>query len=269
MNTPIVCKVGGALLDNIEVLKQWLACIKRIQQYRPVVIVHGGGNGVESLLGQLGLSSEKYNGLRVTPDEHIPYIVGALAGTANKQICSFAYAGDLQPVGLSLFDGDSVVCHELNPKLKAVGQATPHDPSFINNLLQQGLLPIISSIGCDKSGRLLNVNADQAATAVAQLLAADLYLLSDVPAVLDEVKAPISSLSPTVAKILIDSGVIEGGMLVKVKAAQDAADALKKSVVIGAWNEPQALFEHSTNEHTSSFGTAVLPAANHTEETLP
>lgn len=268
MKTPMVCKVGGALLDNPEILKQWLASIKHIQRHRPVIIVHGGGNGVESLLAQLGQKSEKYQGLRVTPDEQMPYIAGALAGTANKQLCAFAYAGGLNAVGLSLFDGDSVTCAELNPALQAVGSAKPNNPALLNSLLEQSFLPVISSIGCDASGRLLNVNADQAATAIAQLLGADLYLLSDVPAVLDEVKRPLKSLPPTIAQILIDSGIIEGGMLVKVKAAQVAANTINKSVFIGAWNEPKALFAHATQQQ-SSFGTAVQPAAQQTEETLP
>ncbi|WP_100642705.1 acetylglutamate kinase [Alteromonas facilis] len=256
---PVVCKVGGALLDKPDCIDALMHAILQIQKIRPVVLVHGGGNGVESLLTQLGHTTEKYQGLRVTPDEQMPIISGALAGTANKRLCADAKKAGLNPVGLSLFDGSSVQCEVMSDKLHAVGQPTPDDPTLLNQLLSSHFFPIISSIGCDHQGRLLNVNADQAATAIAALLSADLYLLSDVDAVLDDQKRSIQQLDNTEAKRLIDNGAIQHGMLVKVLAAQKAATDLSRSVIIGSWTATQPLIAHATQQNSVPFGTEILP----------
>lgn len=257
MDKPVVVKVGGALLENATALQNLLGALQTMQQSRPVVLVHGGGNGVEQLMQQLGLKTEKHQGLRVTPDEHMPIITGALAGTANKAICAAAYALQVNTVGLSLFDGNSVKCEVLSAKLQAVGTPSPDQPQLLQSLLAAKQLPVISSIGCDPSGRLLNVNADQAATAIAQLLNADLYLLSDVPGVLDGDKQLISSLTQVLATQLIQDGVIQAGMLVKVYAAQTAATTLGHGVTIGDWSTPDALVQHASTNNKQNYGTYV------------
>jgi acetylglutamate kinase len=102
-------------------------------------------------------------------------------------------------------------------------------------------IPIICSIGSNEEGRLFNVNADQAATCIASLLYADLYFLSDVSGVLDATKARLAVLSEEEVSQLVKDGVIIDGMEVKVRAAQDAAQILKKPVMIGSWSEVASL----------------------------
>lgn len=251
--SPIVIKVGGALLDDAAAMTRLFLSIKEVQTTRPVVVVHGGGPLVETLMASLGLTSTKIDGLRVTPDEHMPYICGALAGSANKQLCATALASGLTPVGLSLLDGNMVVCEPLADKYGAVGVPSTADSAFLKNVLAQSALPVISSIGSSPQGRLLNVNADQAATVIAELLDAELLLLSNVDGVLDSDKRLISELDAQRIAKYASEGVITDGMKVKVDAALSSADTLNRPVYIASWT---ADINAILNKNT---GTQILP----------
>lgn len=253
---PLVIKVGGAFMQAPKAALQLLDVIGQLQQQRPVVLVHGGGPLVEQLLQALQLTSEKVQGLRVTPAEHMPYITGALAGTANKQLCGLAIRAKLNPVGLCLADGHSVTCQQLDPRLGAVGIARPGSATMLNLLLQAKMLPIISSIGADEQGNLLNVNADQAATVIAQLLQADLMLLSDVLGVLDANKALLNELNAQEIQQLIAQNTITDGMQVKVTAALDAACSLQRPITIASWQAPEQLLGLLEGV---SVGTTIVP----------
>ncbi|SPZ24331.1 Acetylglutamate kinase [Providencia rettgeri] len=179
---PLVIKLGGVLLDSVEALEKLFTAIQTYRQahQRELVIVHGGGCLVDELMQKLQLPVVKKQGLRVTPADQIDIITGALAGTANKTLLAWATKYQLPAVGLSLGDGQSATVTQLNEELGHVGDAKPGDAKLLKLLLGAGYLPIISSIGITPEGELMNVNADQAATAIAQALNADLVLLSDV-----------------------------------------------------------------------------------------
>lgn len=251
--SPIVIKVGGALLEDSAAMSRLFSSIKEVKKSRPVVVVHGGGPLVETLMASLGLSSNKLDGLRVTPDEHMPYICGALAGTANKKLCAAAIATGLSPVGLSLLDGDMVTCEPMAEQYGAVGVPTSANAGFLKSVLAQSSLPIVSSIGSSPQGRLLNINADQAATVIAELLDAELLLLSNVEGVLDGDKQLISELTETHIHTLSQQGVIIDGMKVKVDAAMQSALSLSRAVYIASWS---ADIMDILNKKT---GTRVLP----------
>ncbi|WP_311197315.1 acetylglutamate kinase [Vibrio sp. SS-MA-C1-2] len=240
---PLVIKLGGAVLSNQGVLEQLFSAIKDYQQHssRPLVIVHGGGYLVDDLMNKLSFETVKKQGLRVTPAEHIPYVTGALAGTANKLLQGVAIKSGLLTVGLGLADGGLCQVEQLDPELGSVGKVSPGNSDVLQQLLTTGVLPIISSIGIDSQGELMNVNADQAAVAIAATLDAELVLLSDVQGVLDGNGELIPSLSPNYANELIESGVISDGMLVKVKAAFEASHALGKPIKIATWRYPEKL----------------------------
>lgn len=257
--SPIVIKVGGALLEDSSAMSRLFSSIKEVKKNRPVVLVHGGGPLVETLMASLGLSSNKLDGLRVTPDEHMPYICGALAGTANKQLCAAAIAAGLTPVGLSLLDGNMVTCEPMAEQYGAVGVPASADASFLKNVLAQSTLPIVSSIGSSVQGRLLNINADQAATVIAELLDAELLLLSNVEGVLDGDKQLISELNEQDIHTLSQQGVIVDGMKVKVDAAMQSAHSLTRAVYIASWT---ADIIDILNQKT---GTRVLPTPPHAE----
>lgn len=253
MVKPVVIKVGGALIDDNAAASTLFTFIAQLKTERPVVLVHGGGPLVETLMRDLGLASHKLNGLRVTPDEHMPYICGALAGTANKKLCSVAVATGLNSVGLSLLDGGMLTCTALTEELGAVGTPAIGQPDLLLQLLEGGYTPVISSIGCDNDGRLLNVNADTAATLIAQLLNAELLLLSNVPGVLDANKQRLPSLNSHQIDTLKSQDVIKDGMAVKVDAALEAAQTMSRSVIIASWADELSQILDGQS------GTRILP----------
>lgn len=258
LDNVLIIKLGGALIENDDALS---ALYKGLTNYlqdnsRPIVLVHGGGCLVDDLLNGLGMKSEKKNGLRVTPFDQIPYITGALAGTANKLMLAKAKSVGINAVGLCLTDGSITKVSQLNDELGAVGSATVGDPKLLELLLNAGYMPTISSIGITDDGKLMNVNADQAAVALAISLHADLALLSDVDGILDKSGKLISEMTGEYAAELISDGTITGGMEVKVKAALNAAKQLNKPLSVASWRYPDKLSALLKGE---AIGTRVLP----------
>ena len=242
-NNTLVIKLGGTLLESDEALTALFDGLTQFlnDSHRPLVLVHGGGCLVDDLLKGLGLKSTKKNGLRVTPFEHIPLIAGALAGTANKQMMAKAIAHGIKSVGLCLADGAMCKVTQLDPELGAVGECQPNEASLVQAVLQMGCMPVISSIGITAQGELMNVNADQAATAIAELLSADLVMLSDVSGILDGKGQLIPEMTQAKAEELIAKGVITGGMEVKVRAALHAAATLGRPIAVASWRYPEQL----------------------------
>ncbi|MDX5629688.1 MULTISPECIES: acetylglutamate kinase [unclassified Brenneria] len=240
---PLIIKLGGVLLDSEEALERLFTALVayRQQHQRPLVIVHGGGCLVDDLMKKLSLPVVKKNGLRVTPADQIDVITGALAGSANKTLLSWAKKHAINAVGLCLADGGSTQVTQLDEELGFVGKAAAGSPALLNTLLSAGYLPVISSIGMTDQGELMNVNADQAATALAQTLGADLILLSDVSGILDGKGQRIEEMTAQKAEQLIAQGIITDGMIVKVNAALDAARALGRPVDIASWRHADQL----------------------------
>lgn len=240
---PLVVKLGGAALSCTETLEKLFVAINQYQTaaHRDLVIVHGGGYLVDDLMKALNLKVEKKQGLRVTPKDQINVVAGALAGTANKLLQGEAIKCGINAVGLSLADGGLCQVSQLDPELGNVGNATPGDSTVLQAILAAGAVPIISSIGIDAEGELMNVNADQAAVAVAAALDAELVLLSDVSGVLNGKGKLMPTLDEKSADELIESGVITDGMVVKVKAAFEAANALGRPIQIASWRYPDKL----------------------------
>jgi acetylglutamate kinase len=240
---PLIIKLGGVLLDSEEALERLFTALVNYRQshQRPLVIVHGGGCLVDELMKKLSLPVKKKNGLRVTPADQIDIITGALAGTANKTLLAWAKKHGINGVGLCLGDGDSVTVTRLDEELGHVGRALPGSAKLIDSLLAGGFLPIVSSIGVTAEGELMNVNADQAATALAATLGADLILLSDVSGILDGKGQRIAEMTAAKAEQLIQQGIITDGMVVKVNAALDAARTLGRPVDIASWRHADQL----------------------------
>ncbi|MCL4122284.1 UNVERIFIED_CONTAM: hypothetical protein GTU68_024043 [Idotea baltica] len=255
---PLVIKLGGAVLSSTETLTKLFKTVSNYQQQaqRSLVIVHGGGYLVDELMAKLQLETVKKEGLRVTPKDQIGYITGALAGTANKMLQGQAMRNGVNTMGLSLADGGLCKITQLNPELGNVGLATAGDATILNAVLATQVTPIISSIGITAEGELMNVNADQAAVAVATALDADLVLLSDVAGVLDGEKQLIASLDSEQAELLIQQKVITDGMIVKVRAALEAAQELGRAIEVASWRSPEKLAELFIG---NSIGTQFQP----------
>ncbi len=267
MMNPLIIKLGGVLLDSEEALERLFSALVNYREshQRPLVIVHGGGCVVDELMKGLNLPVKKKNGLRVTPADQIDIITGALAGTANKTLLAWAKKHPIAAVGLFLGDGDSVKVTQLDEELGHVGLAQPGSPKLIISFLENGYLPVVSSIGVTDEGQLMNVNADQAAlpvvssigvtdegqlmnvnadqaaTALAATLGAELSLLSDVSGILDGKGQRIAEMTAAKAEQQIEQGIITDGMIVKVNAALDAARTLGRPVDIASWRHAEQL----------------------------
>ena len=256
-NPVIVLKVGGALLQSASGMAELMSVVaKMMQQGQKVIFVHGGGCLVDEQLEANGKQSIKLEGLRVTPADQIPIVVGALAGTSNKILQAAAIKAGIVGVGMSLADGNVVNAKIKDEKLGLVGEVSPNNPSYLNYLLSQNWLPICSSIAISPTGDMLNVNADQAATALAKLVSGQLVLLSDVPGVLDAKGDLITQLNQQQIAELIEQGVIEKGMKVKVEAALEVAQWMGKAVQVASWKQPQQLIALTNGQ---SVGTQIQP----------
>ncbi|MEZ9593473.1 acetylglutamate kinase [Shewanella sp. 10N.261.52.F9] len=253
----MILKVGGALLQcEMGMARLMDAAATIISQGQPLIMVHGGGCLVDEQLKANGMESEKLDGLRVTPEQHIPIVVGALAGTSNKVLQAAAIKAGITCLGMSLGDADMMTATIKDPQLGLVGEVTPNDASYLNFVLSKGWMPIISSIAISGQGELLNVNADQAATALTQLVSGSLVLLSDVSGVLDGKGQLISSLNRAQVNELTKVGVIEKGMKVKVEAALDVAESMGQAVQIASWRQAQQLIALCQGE---TVGTQIQP----------
>ncbi len=247
---PLVIKVGGAMLDEPG---KHLATINGIVDLHRearsrgsgVVLVHGGGAAVDRHLARLGIVTERIDGIRVTPPDVVEEIVGVLAGRVNTRLLGLLSAAGAQPVGLSLGDGGLCSCRKatrypFDPG--SVGEIVSGDATVLRTLIGGGFLPVISSIGLDELGGFLNVNADDAAAAIARIAhGSELVLLTDVAGVLDAEGAVIPSLDREGIDRLIAEGTISGGMIAKVRGALDAAERAGVPVTIASWKDPMSV----------------------------
>lgn len=243
MMNPLVIKLGGVLLESNDAMIRLFKALLNYQKSnkRHILIIHGAGRLIDNLMNKLSFPIEKKNGLRVTRPEHINFITGALAGTANKILLSWALKYKINAVGLCLSDGKSVNVKKLGEDLGHVGTVKPGSPTFLRLLFQEGILPIVSSIGITEDGLLMNVNADLSAMALAATLSANLILLSDISSILDGKGQRISEINDVQAKKLISQGIITDGMIVKVNAALEASRILNRPVDIASWQNTDKL----------------------------
>ncbi|MDX2115795.1 MAG: acetylglutamate kinase [Planctomycetota bacterium] len=244
---PLVIKLGGLAVDSPERAGPLLAAIARIHRAAQpgVVLVHGGGKAVDEHLAKLSIQTERREGLRVTGDREIGEVVAVLAGKVNKAVVGALQAAGAAAVGLCLGDGQMTRAQRYAPSgvdLGHVGEVVGGDPRLLRILLAEGFMPVVGPIALDDSGRPLNVNADDAAAAVAGIIRArGLVLLTDVPGVLDEQRALIPSLTAAQVDELIARGVISGGMIPKVRAALRAAQLAAVPTIIASWDDPAAI----------------------------
>ncbi|MCB0972297.1 MAG: acetylglutamate kinase, partial [Acidimicrobiales bacterium] len=194
---------------------------------RPVV-VHGGGPQIGEMLAKLGIETEFRDGLRVTDADTLAVARMVLDGRVNAEIVGAINRRDHVAVGLSGGDAGLILARQRDAALGFVGDVVDVEARILHTLLDQGFIPVISTIGADASGQAYNINADTAAIAVAEALEAEkLIYLTDVPGVLTDTDDPgslVSSLSASRARLLIADGVVAGGMIPKVEACLAAVD---------------------------------------------
>ncbi len=225
-------KVGGNEVDD----RAWLARLAAAVAERKggVVVVHGGGKEVTELQRALGAEPEWRDGLRVTTPEAIRAVAMVLSGVVNKRLVSALVSAGARAVGLS---GEDDALIQAVPArggaLGRTGEVAAVEPRLLLSLLEQGVVPVVSPVSRGPEGEALNVNADDAAAAVAAALGADRFLLvSNVPGVLRDGE-PIEEVGVGEVEGLIEGGVASGGMAPKLRAAARAAGAGVSEVRIG------------------------------------
>jgi len=186
------------------------------------VVVHGGGNEVARWSQRLGIEPRTRDGLRVTDPATLEVVVAILGGLVNTRlVAAFATAGR-SAIGLTGVDGGLLRLRRREPALGEVGEVLHADPRVLDAVLDRGDLPVVASIGMDDAGSLLNVNADEAAGAIAAARGGRLLLCTDVPGVLRDDRL-VEQLDPDTAQRMLDDGTASSGMRPKVRAALVAA----------------------------------------------
>jgi len=265
-----VVKYGGhAMID--EDLKESFArdvCLLRYVGIR-VVVVHGGGPQINSMLDRVGIKSTFSGGLRVTDDATMDVVEMVLGGSVNQDIVGLICKHGGHAVGLSGKDdqfmrgnrqepvkGKDAAGNDIMVDLGRVGEVSHVDARIIEQLISSGFVPVIAPIAVDRGGHSLNVNADTAAGAIAGALnAAKLMLMTDVEGVKTGKGERLSSLDANEAERLIAEGVITGGMIPKVRCALDAVSAgVEKVHVIDGRRRHALLLEIFTD---SGVGTEI------------
>jgi acetylglutamate kinase len=225
------------------------------------VVVHGGGPQIGALMKRLGKETEFRNGLRVTDAETLDIARMVLVGKVNRDIVSAINVHGPLAVGMSGEDAKLITAAPSHVDLGFVGSVSLVDPTMLQRLVAQGLIPVVATIGADASGQAYNINADTVAGALAEALEAEkLIFLTDIEGlrvVADDPTTVIHKASLEVIDEIVRSGNAEGGMLPKVEACARAVRAGVSRAHILDGRVPHALLLELFTD--AGVGTMVLP----------
>ena len=220
------------------------------------VVVHGGGPQIGDLMTRLGKETEFRNGLRVTDADTLDIARMVLVGKVNRDIVSAINVHGPLAVGLSGEDANLITAAPSNVDLGFVGNVSLVDPTMLQRLVAEGLIPVVATIGADESGQAYNINADTVAGALAGALNAKrMLLLTDVAGVLDANGELVRQMTVAEAKAAIRDGVATGGMIPKLETAIAAVESGVEAVVILDGRKPHAMLVELFTEHGA--GTLV------------
>jgi acetylglutamate kinase len=223
----VVIKYGGAAMTNPALREQVASDIvlMKLVGINPV-IVHGGGPDITSYMERLGMQVEFFDGLRVTTDEAMEVVRMVLVGKVNPELVAAINHHGRLAVGVSGDDGNLVTATQRDPQLGRVGEVTAIDTTIVDNLIEDGFVPVVATVASGEDGGSFNVNADHVASELAVALEADkIIFLTDVDGLyadFDDPSSLISALTPTEAEDMIANDTLGGGMVPKVAACVSA-----------------------------------------------
>lgn len=259
----IVVKYGGSAMIDEELKKSVIedVVLLKLVGFKPI-IVHGGGKEISRWVSKVGMETKFVNGLRVT-DADTMELAEMVLSKVNKELVAKVQSLGVKAAGISGKDGGLLTVKKKysdGQDIGFVGEVTNVDTKIITDLLEKDFLPVVFPVGMDSEYNTYNINADDAASAIATALKAEkLAFLSDVEGVRLDPEDPesvISELYIPEARELIDSGIVAGGMLPKI---QNCIDALNKGVsrvhIMDGRIPHSLLLEIFTNKGT---GTALL-----------
>lgn len=259
----IVVKYGGSAMIDEQLKKDVIedVVLLKLIGFKPI-IVHGGGKEISRWVDKVGMETNFINGLRVTDAETMELAEMVLA-KVNKELVAKVQTLGIKAAGISGKDGGLLTVQKKysdGGDIGFVGDITSVDTKILEDLIEKDFLPIVFPIGMDEDGVTYNINADEAASAIATALKAEkLAYLSDVEGVRLDPEDPesvISELYPSEADELIEKGVISGGMLPKIENCIDAINKGVSRVHIMDGRIPHGLLlEIFTNK---GIGTAII-----------
>ena len=259
----VVVKYGGSAMLDEELKRNVIkdVVLLKLVGFKPI-IVHGGGKEISRWVGKVGMEPNFVNGLRVT-DKDTMEIAEMVLAKVNKELVTMVQSLGVKSVGISGKDGGLLKCTKKlsnGEDIGFVGEVSQVDPKILYDLLEKDFLPIIFPVGFDENFDTYNINADDAACAIAEAVHAEkLAFLSDIEGVYKDQNDPstlISELHISDAQMLIDEGYVGGGMIPKLKNCMDAIENGVNRVHILDGRIPHSLLlEIFTNK---GIGTAIL-----------
>ena len=249
----VVAKYGGNAMTDPQLKKSVMQDILLLQLVGvKVILVHGGGPEISAMMKKLSIESHFENGLRVTDDNTMEVVQMVLAGKVNKSLAADLSALGGKAVGLCGIDGGLIKVHKKDEKLGNVGEIDEIDTKILDDLLDGGFIPVISSIGIDDEGNAYNINADT-------LHAESMVVMSNINGVLkdkNDENSLISQISLADAEELKKSGIIAGGMIPKVDCCTNAVkEGVKKVFIINGEIPHAILIELLTDEGLGTMFT--------------
>lgn len=259
----IVVKYGGSAMSNEELQKNVIkdVTLLKLVGFKPI-IVHGGGKAISSWVSKVGKKAEFVNGLRVTDAETME-IAEMVLGRVNKSLVSMVQELGVKAVGISGKDGGLLKVDKKysgGQDIGYVGDIKEVDAKILYDLLENDFLPIVAPVGMDDNFETYNINADDAACAIAKAVGADkLVFLTDVEGLyrdFEDKSTFISRLTASEADDLINSGIIGGGMLPKLGNCTSAVKNGVNRVHILDGRIPHCLLLEIFTNH--GVGTAII-----------
>ena len=255
-----VVKYGGSAMEDAALRAKVIEDVLLLKLMGVhVVLVHGGGKDISSLSDRLNLSVRFKDGLRVTDEDTMEVVQMVLVGKVNAELVQAINGYGNHAVGISGADGRTLRACQLDPELGRVGRVTEVNPDLALKVLDDGYIPVIAGVGFGEDGGPYNVNADFAASHIAQALGADkLFFLTDVDGLyadFDDKDSLIAGMGVGEARHLIDAGTLSKGMIPKVRSAIEAIEAgVGQVTILNGTVEHALLVETFTDE---GIGTEI------------
>lgn len=255
----VVVKYGGNAMVNETLQEQVMEDITLLSLIGvKVVLVHGGGPEISSLMKRLGIEPTFVDGLRVTDKETVDVVQMVLAGKINKSLVRYLESKGGGAMGISGIDGKLIVAKKKDDRLGYVGEIEKINIKPIFDLLEKGYIPVVSTVATGEDGETYNINGDTAAAYLAGALSAKrLIMMTDISGVLRDKDDP-STLIPEIrlseAEELKKSGVISGGMIPKVECCVTAIEkGVKRAIIMDGRVPHSILMELLTDEGSGTM----------------
>ncbi len=231
----LVLKIGGNQVEDKVFLAGFVDAVRHLESDYFVVVVHGGGREITELHEQLGVSFETVEGLRVTSEDGQRLVKMALKGLVNTRLVRWLVNGGIDAIGISGVDMGLVRVRPMTihgKSLGRVGQVISVNAQRLLQLVELGLIPVVSPVSLGEDGLTYNVNADHVAAGVARAIeASKLIFVSNVPGV-QVAGRTVRALTVREIEDLISTEVITGGMIPKVRSATEAVESGVHQAVI-------------------------------------